>query len=597
MPRLARPSAFLLALAACGHAGARSVTAPPPPATAATAETASLPRPPIPTGTGVSVYLAHAGGDRWIVDYALPEPTRALAFREGRVPRDAWRVLDPPGATLVSRYVVSALPFDRLRLEIPTSTAQPDKAYRPFYRYSDRGWLAYTGQLDVLRASCGIGDCMDGRGLALGAEYSGDLTLIAAPGESVVVQGKPAALRATVRIGDHRTYAYFGDLAPVETPGFTGVLDRGMPASMRDRVAEDLPRLFAFYASRLGALDGPRPTVFLTFAARAHGVSVGGGVLPPHVVTLDLELDPARLADGAAALLDVDRLVAHEAAHFWNADMHPAAGGPGAAWLDEGSADAMAARALHTLGVLDDTAYSAVLSEAASECALWLSGGEPLTAAARPGHARAQYVCGSTLSLAAEAAVRRRDPGADLFTFWRAVFDEGRPGYDESTFVRVLDRLAGAPAVTSAIERIVHERSDDPARAVRDVLRVAGVETTTIPRGAVPAAYEEHGSIPAMDALLPRACARALRFDGDVEVRPVVDADGACPGLSRGDVIDLLAGVPLGPRGASALQAAFAACRERRSVDVVTSARARVTLPCDPQAREAPSYFEIVATP
>jgi len=413
----------------------------------------------------------------------------------------------------------------------------------------------------------------------------------------VVVFGKSPAAEATVALRDNGTYAYFGALAPVETPSFVGVLDRGMPEWMRSRVSADLPQLFAFYAQRLGALDEPKPTVFLTFAARKQGVSLGGGVLRPHLVTLDLELEDAKLDENSGTRLDIDRLVAHEAAHFWNADQHGRSGDPTHAWLDEGSADALAFRVLHGTGVLDDDAYRGLLSEAASECALWLSGGEPLTASTRPGHARAFYVCGSTISLVAEAAVRRRDPAADLFTFWRAVFDEGKPAYDEGTFLRVLGRLGRPPAVVEAVRRLVHERQDDPTRALRDVLRLVGLETKLVPQGRLPADYEEHASIPAMSALFAPACAAALTFDGDVEVRPGVGADGACPGLSRGDVIESVAGEPVARRGASSLRRAYASCLEHRAVDVVTAKGAHVTLPCDLPTKAAPSYFELLRAP
>ena len=592
---------FSLALAAHASIGLSACRPDPPPVAHPPTPSASAapsdplpPRPSLPTGPTVEVFFAHVGGERWIVDCALPQPVRAVAFVEGHVDRAAWRVLDPPGATIAGGFVVAPAPFARLRIEVPTNTTQPDKAYRPFYRYTDRGRLAYTGQLAMARSVCKEGDCAGGAGLSVGPEYTGTLTLLAAPGENVVVAGQSPAPRETIPFGDHATYAYFGDLAPVQTAGFTGVLDRGMPARMRDRVSEDLPRLFALYGERLGALDGPRPAVFLTFGAREHGVSIGGGVLRPHLVTLDLELDPAQLSDQQGTLLRIDRLVAHEAAHFWNDVQHTRGSSASAAWLDEGGADALAARALYAAGVLDDAAYRGILSEAASECALWLSGGEPLTALTRPGHARALYVCGSTLSLVAEAAARRHAPAADLFTFWKAVFDEGKPAYDEATFVHVLDRLGGAPAITAAVRRLVHDTLDDPTQAIRDTLRLAGVETAVVSQRPLPEEYEQHGSIPAMDALLPRACARALRFDGDVEVRPVVDADGACPGLAKGDVIEAMAGIPVAARGASSLQTAFAACRERPDVEIVTAARARVTVPCQRRAKVAPSYFEIV---
>jgi hypothetical protein len=542
----------------------------------------------------VNILFAHAGGDAWTVDYAFPAPVRAVAFRHKRIARDQWRAVDPPGAAITGRFVTAAQPFTRLRIQMTTSTVQPDKEYRPFYRYADRGLLAYTGQLGVVRASCDTGDCPGGEGLSLGADYEGALTLLAGAGERVVVFGKSPAAEASVALTNDGTYAYFGTLAPVETASFVGVLDGGMPDWMRSRVSSDLPRLFDLYAARFGALDAPKPTVFLTFAARDHGVSLGGGVLRPHLVTLDLELEGARLDDTTRTRLDIDRLVAHEAAHFWNADQHVRGGDPGGGWLDEGGADALAARVLHATGVLDDAAYRATLSEAASECALWLSGGEPLTAATRPGHARALYVCGSTLSLVAEGAVRRPDPGADLFTFWRAVFDEGKPRYDEGTFLQVLGRLGGAPATVVAVRRLVHERQEDPARALRDALRLTGVETKAVAKGPLPEDYEEHASIPEMDALLPRACAHALAYDGDVEVRPSVAAEGACPGLARGDVIDTVAGEPVGRRGATSLQRGYASCREHRTVDVTTAKGAHVTMPCELQVKAAPSYFELV---
>ena len=585
---------LLAAIAACGPR-----TAPAPPAAAAPERAIPSAVAPLalPTGPAVNVRLTHAGADAWIVEYALPEPARALAFGRPRIAREGWRILEPPGATWVGPYVVASRPFRRLRIELPTSDAQPEKEYRPFYRYTDSGLLAYTGQLAVARAVCGAGDCAAGVGLSPGADYAAALTLVAAAGENVIVQGRPPAPAASVAMIGDGTYAYFGALAPVESPGFTGVVDRGLPGWLRDRVSADIPRLFALYADRLGPLDGPVATVFLTFTARAHGTSLGGGVLPPHLLTLDLELGGVRLTDNPATLLDVDRLVAHEAAHFWNDDQHAPGGDPGAAWLDEGSADALAARALHAAGVLDDTAYRDELSEAASECALWLSGGEPLTASTRPGHARAFYVCGSTLDLIVEAACQRGKPRVDLFSFWRAVFDEGKPVYDEATFLRVLGRLGGDPAVTEAVRRLVHEPVDEPTRAIRDALRLAGVETILAPPGQLPEAYEQHASIPEMDALLPRACADALTFDGDVEVRPGVGVEGACPGLSRGDVIDSVAGLPVGPRGASSFERAYASCRTRRAIDVVTARQARVTVPCDPKARAAPAYFAIVKAP
>ena len=51
----------------------------------------------MPVDGTVSIRFTHAGGDAWVVDYALPEPVRAVAFRRSRIPRDDWRIVEPPG--------------------------------------------------------------------------------------------------------------------------------------------------------------------------------------------------------------------------------------------------------------------------------------------------------------------------------------------------------------------------------------------------------------------------------------------------------------------------------------------------------------------
>jgi hypothetical protein len=580
----ARAWIWPLAIAACS---------PPPPAA-----------PPRPSPLTASIRFTHAYGDRWTAEYELSAPVRAVGYRRPRTSRARWRVIEPEGVTLSGSFVVGRAPFQRFVVELPTTTEQPEKEYRAFYRYTDRGMLAYTGQLGIEHAICAEGTCEGGRGLAHGAGIPGTLTLAAGPGEHVVVRGQPPRPAASVAIGeeDDGTYAYFGDLAPIETAHFVGVVDEALPAWLRDRTVSDLPRIFALYSERLGPLTGDdRPTAFLTFAAldRERGRSIGGGVLHPRVLNLDVELGRAYLAGESPALLaDIDHLVAHEGAHFWNSDQFPHHGGEGSDWLPEGTADALALRARHALGALDDAAYVGALEGAASQCALWLSDGAPLTSSTRRGHARAFYACGATLALVAEAAVKRRRPDADLFTLWRAVFAEARPGYDEALFARALGDLSGDPEVVESVRRLAHEPLADATEAIRSALRHVGVETAA--RGApgvLPDDYEQHASIPAVEALLPRACVGALDFPGDSEVTPMVTVDQACPGLSKGDVIASLEGVPLGPRGATAYALAYEACRTRQRVDVVTAKKAHFEVPCAPDPRPPPAYFAITRLP
>ncbi len=589
------PRPHALAIAACLLGCASSPPAPATPAPSLaepvlpSTAASSLPAPPPPT---TRVRLAHTGPDRWTVEYAFPAPVEAVAFARSRIARDGWRVVEPAEARLAGAFVVAPRAFSTLRIELGTDAAQPEAEYAPFCRFTDSGRLAYTGQFVVARATCESERC------AAGAAFGGEITLVADAGadERVVVAGRPPAAEATVAMTDDGTYAYFGDLAPVETDELLGVYDRALPGWLRRRVAGDLPRMLALYRAKLGPLEGARPTVYVSFAARARGHSLGGGTLDPYVLNIDLELGPELLDEThPETLIEVDRLVAHEAAHFWNSHRHRHSDEPGSAWMHEGTADALTLRALRAIGTLDDDAYRERLSRAASLCALWLAT-DPVASSTRAGHSRAFYECGSTLDLVAEAAARRRDPSADLFTFWGAVFAEGKPTYAEADFLAVLNRLGGDHEVTLGVQRLIHEPSRNPTQALRNLLHRVGLETT-VSHGPFADAYEDQGAIPAVTALLPAECVRGLAFPGNSGVKPRIAADGACPGLAKGDVIDSLAGVPLGRRGATAFAKGYASCLARRTVDVVTTKKLRVKLPCAPDPRAPPGYLTLAKLP
>jgi hypothetical protein len=573
---------------------ARPLPAPTPLAPVVVA--APAPPAPLPAPT-VSIRLSHTGPDTWAVDYAFSAPTDAVAFARKGIVRDGWKLVSPVDVRRSGVFLLGSHPFRHVAFELTTDTKQPEKEYAPFLRYTDRGRLAYTGQLTVAQATCGPAGCATDDGLASGATYAGEVTLVPLEGETVVVNGAAPAATATVPVSDDGTYAYFGDLAPIETPSAIGVFDRALPPWLGERIAADIPRILALYTEKLGPLDGPKPTVYVTFAKLAKGHSVGGGVLPPRVVSLDVELGPDLMdRKNPKTRLAIDALVAHEAAHFWNGGKYSPSSDPAAAWMHEGTADAMALRALRSAGAIDDDALREKLSLDASACALWLSTGDGVRASTRPGHAHEFYACGEIIDTAVDAACRKKDPSVDLFAFWKTVFEAGKPTYEEEHFLRALDRLAGDPTLSLAVTKLVNERQDDPGKAVRALLARAGV-TTASGRGEVPPAYDEVGSVAAVSSLLPDACVKGLAFDGNVGVRPRVTMEGACPGLAPGEVIDTLAGVPIGPHGVEAFAKGYASCRRSRTVDVTTSTHKRAKLACAPSPRPPPAYFRVTAAP
>ena len=587
--------AWLASLVACASPpplAVSPVTAPPPPPVALVA--------PAPPEATMLARFTHTARDTWTVEYVFSSPVSAVAFGHTRISRDGWRITEPSDATRTGAIVSAPRPFVRLAFELPTAFDQPEKEYAPFYRYSDRGALAYTGQLSLARVACESGHCDWGSGLSVGELLSGTMKLVAGAGESVVVNGESPASERAFDVTSDGTYAYFGDLVPVETPAAIGVLDHALPDWLHARIAADIPRMLGLFADRLGPLDGAKPTVYLTFAAIKRGYSFGGGVLPPHVLSLDLELGPDLLSEkNTRTRAKVDELIAHEAAHFWNGGKYTHSGDATAAWMHEGTADAMAFRALRLTGTFDEAGYRDRLSEAASECALWLNGGAGLRAT-QGGHSRAFYVCGSTFDLVAEAAQKRHDPSTDLFTFWNAVFAEGKPTYEEAQFFQVLDRVSGDPTLSAVMRHLLHERDDDPVKAIRGLLASVGLTTTLKPSAdPMPPAYDEMASVSAVTSLVSASCLDGLTFVGDVAATAKVTKDGACgaPSLIKGDRIDQVEGVLLGAHGATAYARGYASCVARKSFEITTKSGVHARIACKDTPAAPPPYFRLVKVP
>lgn len=383
--------------------------------------------------------------------------------------------------------------------------------------------------------------------------------------------------------------------ASFETDAASFVVDAGVPAWLRERVTRDVAAVAAFYTSKLGALPGPKLAVHLSFGTQEHGKSLGGEARAGNLIVLRVELQPAvARAHDAATLLGVDELVAHEAGHLWAGPY--ASGENSPPWLHEGLPDAFALRAVRGTGAMSDTDYARALSEAASECAMWVVAPRRESRTPVPPPGRASYVCGSTVALAAESSFASARPGADLFAYWLAVKTPPfRKPWPLAFFAPVVFE-AKKPNLAAALQLVADGGGGEGGDTLRGALIEAGLRVSDHATGPFPDDYEAHASIPAVEALLPLDCAAVLQFEGDSEVIPRVTRDGACPGLAKNDRIEALAGVPLGPKGATAWDAGYASCQSRHSVDVGVRGNT-VSLPCDPAARPRPAYFDVQGAP
>ena len=103
--------------------------------------------------------------------------------------------------------------------------------------------------------------------------------------------------------------------------------------------------------------------------------------------------------------------------------------------------------------------------------------GVPLTTAESRGQTRASYACGAMLALIAEGAMRKRDPGADVFTFIRMLIDRNRAGgkVDGAKWVAAFIASGGDPKSAQRIQGFVERGDPDPAAMFEALFTANGV--------------------------------------------------------------------------------------------------------------------------
>ena len=282
----------LVGVVACGApAVVRAPAAPPPPP------------PPAPV---VHVTVTHVAPDRFHVEYTLPEPSARLDLqRHGAEVRAHWVPVD---AQLVHdgdrESLIAPAPRTRFEIDLTADTFDPEKDYRNHFSFTDGGRLLYTGHLAA-------------------TTLRGTITLVGAPGESVIVHGQPPGPTATAPMQSDGTYVYFGTAKPITTDDVVSVIDPGMPPSTRADLDSLLPRLFKLYGDGLGRPPSAaeKPLLFASYAKiRGNAWSINGGVMPPRVVSLGLEYAGEPVPP--AVRFELEYVIAHESAHLWNGDLY-----------------------------------------------------------------------------------------------------------------------------------------------------------------------------------------------------------------------------------------------------------------------------------
>ena len=435
------------------------------------------------------VLVTRAAPDRFEAEMRFSEPKHVAFFARsaGDYRTATWTPLDP-GVHLERVGGFDMITFDPPRREArfafePWGEPLP-KDYVPVVAFSDGGAAVYTGQFELLDAP--------GRGAveALGGDlstYEGDqphLSVTVRHDGSLVLDGDVLQDEASISGVGVGAYIYMGDIDPVVTSNYVGVLDPGMPEWLASRFDEDLAQMFDAFTERWGFALPERATLYFAFSGyEGEGWSYSGGVIG-RLLMIRASGEAFRQAtDGL-----VQRLVlfyAHEGAHLYQS----ASGVPLAsnrdAWIHEGSADAMAFDVVSAGRDDRDSYLIATYAGALQSCADALQDG-PLAAAGLRGAFRAHYSCGSLIALATDAALADHD----LYAFWavltaRTQAAADRDSYDGAFYRELLAELGADAVVVEAVRAIAEDELADPHGRLVALLDAAGLSPDIDETGAL----------------------------------------------------------------------------------------------------------------
>lgn len=370
--------------------------------------------------------------------------------------------------------VADGAPVSRVQIAFKPYTKPLVADYTPVLAFSDGGAALYTEHFalaplkDEAAAQAMPADLNE-----IEIEQEPMVLRVEAPGSGLMVGGTISRDVAEIPTDRINGYVYVGEAPLISTASFAGMIDPGLPPWIRAELDGFTPRLMQLYTRRLGKPAGTRPMALVAWGgAAARGWSLSGSVLPGMVV---MHLSGTRVVERSpTGLASVRWFIGHETAHFWIGQTiryNRRAEG----WITEGGADLLAIRALDTLAPGYDSRSE--LQQKLDECLKLNGPGEPLATAEVRGEHGAEYACGALLTLAAEAAERKRDPKSDVFTWLRRLIDANREDgiITAGEWLATFAKISGDPATAERVRTYLHQGESDPAAFFAELFTATGV--------------------------------------------------------------------------------------------------------------------------
>ena len=433
----------------------------------------------IPEDVDMAATLVEEADGSFTVALEFAESQTALVFGQAPVPYrgGVWTSLSE-GAAVETIGQVDALVFNEpstsASFHFQPHTEDLRKAYTPFLKYTDGSWGVLTGQFRLFPAESRAQiEAFDQTANQWeGETLSTQLRLVS--NNPITVRGERSHRPVTLRPEGDGTYAFMGDLAPVEGESFFGFIDPGLPAWLNDSFDAELTEIFSQLADGWGYDLPQKSTVLFAYkGAEEDGLFFTGGTLEGGLLSLEV---------GGTALLDPDAEIksylqwffAHEAAHlFQKAGGTDTAGGDDS-WIHEGSANTMAHDIAAELAEDPEHFLMDAYARAFEGCAQSLSYG-PLSSADEAGDFDAFYACGDLMALVTDAAL----PQASLYDFWNelksSTLAEGGNALTAERYYATMEAMGANAEQMADIQSLARDRHDDPAAFVMAMLDRAGL--------------------------------------------------------------------------------------------------------------------------
>jgi hypothetical protein len=323
----------------------------------------------------------------WTVEYKASQPIERIAFKRNpdnsRISRwkpieDNFRVFFINNEEFIGRK--DGKLFTQVKLYLTPRYKHLPKDYAPFSPFSDGGMLIHSGRFFACENECD--DSLN--------EWSFKLSIPS--DEHIIINGMKVGSETIWVDSDNGMSIYIGQQAPLGSDGFLTLVDAGLPKSIKDALETDIPKMTAYFKSRLGDLpDGLQPTLYASYS-KAKGTSVQGGVLPNQIFIHWDKNDLEEFVEDEIFISDLLWTFAHEVAHYYQR-FDSTNITPSESWIHEGHAELLAYDTLTSLYPSVDEYREMRVTRFKKNCANDLES-TSLKDAAINGKFQAYYSCG-----------------------------------------------------------------------------------------------------------------------------------------------------------------------------------------------------------